>query len=370
MRFTVDKAALEAAVVWAGKAVPARPTVPVLAGSLLSVAGGELTVTGFDLEQVARCTVPVDADVDGEALVSGRLLGDIAKALPAGQVSVELADGKLVITAARSRFTLPTMNLVDYPKTPSTEHALGTVDGNGFAEGVERIVGAAGKDDSLPILTAVSVALDPAEGTITFAATDRYRFAIATTTYTPASTGAADKQVFLIPARTLSTYAKAINKAGTVELASGADGTLLSISSTNGSVTTRLMDGAFPEYERLMPTEFRTTIDLPVAELQAALKRVTLVAHRTDPCNLTFADGSVSLTAGTQDEGSSRDAVSIDYAGEEFTVAFNPNYINDGLHGVGEANARMSFIAPTKPAVITNSEGTFRYLVMPIRTAR
>src|SRR5256885_17090492 len=188
MKFRVERDALADAVAWTAKSLPSRPSVPVLAGVLLRVTGGRLTVSGFDYEVSSQVSTEVQSDADGAALVSGRLLAEITKALPAKPVDVAAVGSHLELVCGSARFTLPTMPGEDYPTLPEMPSTAGTVDAAEFAGAVAQVAVAAGRDDTLPLLTGVRMELEGS--TMTLLATDRYRLAIKELEWRPAATGA------------------------------------------------------------------------------------------------------------------------------------------------------------------------------------
>src|SRR5215468_8055984 len=210
MKFRVERDALADAVAWTAKSLPSRPSVPVLAGVLLSVADGRLTVSGFDYEVSSQVTTDVQADADGSALVSGRLLAEITKALPNKPAEIAAVGSSLELVCGSARFTLPTMPVEDYPSLPELPSTAGTVDAATFATAVAQVAVAAGRDDTLPLLTGVRVEL---EGSLmTLLATDRYRMAMKELPWQPESPDASLQA--LVPAKTLSDAAKTLGPLG------------------------------------------------------------------------------------------------------------------------------------------------------------
>ncbi|MDQ6848815.1 MAG: DNA polymerase III subunit beta, partial [Actinomycetota bacterium] len=201
MKFRVERDALADAVSWAARSLSSRPTMPVLAGLRLSVEGERLSVSGFDLEASTEVTLEVSAAAEGQALVSGRLLADIAKALPPHPVDVTVEGSRLTISCGASRFTLPGMPVEDYPRLPSMPTTAGTVSSAEFAHAVSQVAVAAGRDDTLPMLTGVRLEIDGPR--LTLAATDRYRLAVRELEWSPQNPAADSAQV-LVPARALS----------------------------------------------------------------------------------------------------------------------------------------------------------------------
>ncbi|MEV4385714.1 DNA polymerase III subunit beta, partial [Micromonospora sp. NPDC049580] len=223
MKFRVERDALAEAVAWTAKSLPNRPSVPVLAGVMLRVTDGNLRVSGFDYEVSSQVTVEVQGDADGAALVSGRLLAEITKALPAKPVDIAAVGAHLELVCGSARFTLPTMPVEDYPALPEMPQSAGTVDAAAFATAVSQVAIAAGRDETLPMMTGVRVELSG--NTLSMLATDRYRLALREIQWRPD-----DPEVSinaLVPARTLNDTAKALGPLGgevTLALAQGAAG--------------------------------------------------------------------------------------------------------------------------------------------------
>jgi DNA polymerase-3 subunit beta len=231
---------------------------------------------------------------------------------------------------------------------------------------------AAGRDDTLPVLTGIRIELDGED--VTLAATDRYRLAVRTLRWQPSDPGL--QATALVPARTLAESAKSLTAGAevTVALASGGTGEgLLGLTGATRRTTTRLLDGEFPKYRSLLPDSASATATLDTAALTDAVRRVSLVASRTSPVRLSFSGDTVVLEAGGLDEAEAAEALPAAFEGEELTIAFNPAYLLDGLNAIDSDEARLSFTGPTKPAVLTGKAGEetgdYRYLLMPVRLA-
>lgn len=372
MKFQVERDALADAVSWAARSLASRPTVPVLAGLLLSVDDNSLTVSGFDLEASTRIVLDVAVAASGQALVSGRLLNDITRSLPAHPVDIALDGARLTISCGSARFTLPTMPVEDYPRIPDMPATAGTVDSSVFATAVAQAAIAAGRDDTLPMLTGVR--LEIAGEKLTLAATDRYRLAVRELTWQPAS-AAADIQV-LVPARALADAAKSLANLANLTIAlSGSAGAglgdgIIGFAATGREATTRLLDAQFPPYRTLLPTDWSASAEISVASFTESVKRVALLADRGTPVRLEFADGGVALSAGGESEGRAEEQLEVSYEGEPITTAFNPQFLLDGLGAVGGGSARMLFTSSNKPVVIRPADAEavdYTYLIMPVR---
>lgn len=370
MKFRIERDALADAVAWSARSLPARPAAPVLAGLLLDVADDRLSISGFDYEVSTRAELEVTSGSNGRALVSGRLLADISKALPAHPVDVVAEGPRVSISCGSSRFTLPTMPDDDYPRLPELPTTAGTVSSSTFARAVSQVAVAAGKDDTLPMLTGVRLEIDGDR--LTLAATDRYRLAIRELAWTPANPSSADIQV-LVPAKTLHDAARSLTSDPELTISLAASGTgdgIIGFSDAGRRTTTRLLDAQFPPYRSLLPAEFLVTAEVEVAAMTEAVKRVALVADRGNPVRLDFAEGGLTLTAGGDDEGRAEENLEVSYEGDAITTAFNPSFLLEGLGAIEEPTARMLFTTPTKPAVIRPSAangGEYTYLIMPVR---
>jgi DNA polymerase III subunit beta len=368
MKFSVAREDLADAVAWVAKSLPPRPPVPVLGGILLEVDGSTLTVAGFDYEVSTRAELAVDAEVGGRVLVSGRLLSEITRALPAKPVDFSVDGHRVTIVGGSARFTLPTMPVDDYPPLPEMPDASGTVDSAAFSEAVAQTVIATGRDDTLPMLTGIRVEIEGDK--LTLAATDRFRLALRELNWTPDQTDLST--AVLVPARTLSDAAKTLGGAATVTIALG-DG-LLGLQAGGRRTTVRLLDVEFVKYRSLLPSEHTTTVDVPVPVLAEAIRRVALVTDRGHHLRMQVTDGRLTLTAGGDDEGRAEEDLAVEADGAELLIAFNPGYLTDGLGVLRSEKVRLAFTTPTRPALLLplDTEGNvnetaYRYLVMPAR---
>jgi DNA polymerase-3 subunit beta len=373
MKFRVERDALADAIAWTAKSLPTRPSVPVLAGVLMRVADGQLTVSGFDYEVSSQVTVGVQADSDGAALVSGRLLAEITKALPAKPVEVAAVGSHLEVVCGSARFTLPTMPVEDYPTLPTMPEMAGTVDASAFAHAVAQVAIAAGRDDTIPMLTGVRMEIEGS--TLALLATDRYRAAVRELSWRPN-----DESIniqALVPARTLADTAKTLGPIGgdvTVALSRGGVGEgMIGFAGGSRRTTSRLLDPDFPKIRSLFPEEHQARARLSVATLNEVVKRVALVADRTTPVRLSFAEGEVVIEAGSSEDARASEAMEAHFTGEPLTVAFNPGYLLDGLAVLDAPTVLVSFTTAMKPAVISpagddgESVPGYRYLIMPMR---
>ncbi|NCD16852.1 MAG: DNA polymerase III subunit beta [Actinobacteria bacterium] len=374
MKFRVDRDVLAEAVAWAARSLPTRPAVPVLSGVLLEAGdGGTLTISSFDYEVSARCEVPATVSVAGVAVVQGKILADIAKALPSRPVDLELDGTKMVLTCGASRFALHTMPVDDYPTLPQLPALSGTIDAGAFNEAVLQVTTAASRDETLPLLTGVRMEIEGER--ITFLATDRYRLAMKEIGWTPANPDVS--QVALVRARTLSDVAKSMTQAGTIQLSLQTEGgkQIIGFESAGRRTTSQLIEGDYPPVRRLFPDVTPTYAVARTGEIIEAARRVALVAERNTPIRLTFSEGQVVMEAGQGDDAQASEALEATLVGEDITTAFNPHLFLDGLGALGTEWVRLGFTHPTKPVLLSGRDKAeeersgFLYLLMPIRFA-
>ncbi len=373
MKLRVERDALADAVAWAARALPSRPPVPVLAGLLLDAdPAGILRLSSFDYEVSARVEIPAEVMDGGTALVSGRLLADISKALPGKPVDITTDGSKVSVTCGSGRFTLLTMPVEEYPSLPSMPEASGTVPGADFAQAVQQVGVAASRDETLPILTGIRVEVEGDQ--LTLLATDRYRLAMRTIAWHPGDPAASD--VALVRARTLSDVAKALGTGAdvTFALSTGGSTEMVGFEAGGRRTTSLLVDGEYPKVRALFPESAPIHAIVATQALTDAVRRVALVAERNTPVHLSFADGALTLEAGQGEDAQASEAVEATLVGEELSIAFNPQFLLDGLGALDTPLARLSFTEPRKPAVISPQpeqdgpdDASYRYLLMPVR---
>lgn len=385
LKFRLDREDFSDAVAWVARSLPSRPpSNPVLAGVLLTGSDDGLTIAGFDFDVSAEVQVPAEIASAGRVLVSGRLLSDITRALPAKPVVVNVEGSRMLLSCGSAKFSLPAMPVEDYPSLPALPEETGLVPADLFAEAVGQVAVAAGRDDTLPMLTGIRVEI--AGDKVVLAATDRFRLAVREITWSP-SAGDIDAAV-LVPAKTLAEAAKSVTPGTDVHLALGTGAAvgeerLLGLRSGGRRSTTRLLDTEFPKFRQLLPTEHTAVATVAVAELTEAIKRVALVADRGAQVRMEFGDGSVRLSAGGDGGvGTAEEELAVDFAGEPLTIAFNPTYLTDGLSSLESDRVTFGFTTPSKPAVLRPAgeddtrtgvgpfpagDTEYVYLLMPVR---
>src|SRR5689334_320678 len=385
MELKVERDALADAVTWSARSLPARPPMQVLLGLLLEVGDDGLAVSAFDYEVSSRIELPATVSEAGRLLVPGRLLADIVRSLPAQPVDLRLEGARVVLTCGAARFTLPTLPVEDYPALPDMPTTTGSLESDVFAAAVAQVAIAAGRDDTLPVLTGVRLEIEGEQ--LTLAATDRYRLAVRTLNWKPEQPGLS--ATALVPARTLAETAKALTGGTEVTLAlssagagSGGDGMIGFEGGPAGSrrrTTSRLLEGEFPKYRSLLPSESSSVAEVSTLQLVEAAKRVALVAARNAPVRLGFSADGLVLEAGGADDAQASERLECSWEGAEpLQIAFNPAYLQEGLSAVDSDTTTLSFTGPTRPAVLTgkgdadakgdlSATADYRYLLMPVR---
>lgn len=361
MKLTIAPRPFAETVAWAARTLPARPGVPVLAGLLLEV-GDELAVSAFDYDTSARATVAADTVSEpGKILLPGRLLAEILKSLAKRRDMVDLAatEAECTIRCGSAEFTLQTLPVDDYPKLPQAPDTVGSIDADALALAVAQVYPAAGRDDTLPMLTGIRVETDGDK--LTLATTDRYRIGVHTTTWQPNSGPLA----LMVPGRTLNDVARGL-ATGTVTVGA----TDQTIAFTNGTrvTTVRLLDDQFPKYRTIIDKlEPSITACFDPMTLAAAIKEVQVVAERNSGVRLAFTNDHVRVQAGTSDSGRGTETVPCNLTGDDIEIAFQAQYLLDGLTAATSSEVTLAMATPAKPALL--KDGALEYLAMSLRVS-
>jgi DNA polymerase-3 subunit beta len=384
VKFRVERDVLADAVAWTARALPIRPSAPVLAGLLIEAGTFEgadgLQLSTFDYETSARATLNADVSDEGRALVSGRLLADICRSLPNKPVEMSIEGAKVTLTCGSARFSLQTMPVEDYPTLPQMPEARGTVSSSVFSHAVAQAVTAAGRDDMLPVLTGVRLELDG--DSIAMLATDRFRLSQRELTWSPSAPDI--DSAALVPAKVLADTAKALVGGSEISIAlstgsaGGAGEGIIGFEGNAGGgirrTTTRLLDGDFPKVRSLFPSEHLTVARVDKAGLVDSVKRVSLVAERNTAVQLAFSDGVLTLDAGSGEEAMASESLEANVTGDDITTGFNPQYLLDGLTAIESPFVELAFTQASKPVVLSGvdsldgeADSAFRYLLMPRR---
>jgi len=372
MKFVVERDSLVDAVNWVSKSISNRPITTALLGIVID-ASEEITLSGSDLETSTKAKFKAEVSQKGKVLVPGRLLAEISRSLPAKPISFVLEGTRVLVSAGSAKFTLPTLPLSEYPTLPELPAASGSLNSDLFATAVNQVAVAAGKDDSLPTLTGVFVEIN--KNQITLAATDRYRLAVRELTWS--AQDANIETTSLLRARTLADAAKSLIGSSQVTIALAPATTnekLVGFISEGKTMTSRVLDGSFPPFRHLLPSESTADAIIEVAPFLDSVRRVALVTDKTVPLRLNFSNNTLQLEAGTGDEAQASEKLDINYKGEDINIAFNPTYLTDGLTAINTAFVHISFTGANKPAVLTGQTEAgsapitnYKYLLMPMR---
>ena len=372
MKFVVERDSLVDAVNWVSKSISNRPITTALLGIVIN-AEDEITLSGSDLETSAKAKFAAQVSQKGKVLVPGRLLAEISRSLPAKPITFNLEGSRVLVSAGSAKFTLPTLPIAEYPTLPELPQTSGSLNSDLFATAVNQVAIAAGKDDSLPTLTGVFVEIN--KNQITLAATDRYRLAVRELSWS--AQDAAIETTSLLRARTLADAAKSLIGTSQVSIALAPANTnekLVGFISDGKAMTSRVLDGSFPPFRHLLPSDSTANAVIEVAPFLDSVRRVALVTDKTVPLRLNFSNNSLVLEAGTGDEAQASEKLDINYKGEEINIAFNPTFLTDGLNAINTAFVHIAFAGANKPAVLTGqTEPTsapitnYKYLLMPMR---
>ena len=384
--FRVAKDDLSAALSWVARSLASKPTQPILRGVMMTADDDGLLLAGFDYEVSTRVRISAEVLEPGQVRVAGKLANDIIGSLPHKDVAISVDGTKVHVTCGQSNFELPAMTIEDYPELPALPEETGHIDPHVFTAAIGQVASAAGKDDSMPMLTGIK--MEVKGDNVVLAATDRFRLAVREFTWEPSSPDV-DAEI-LIPARTLADSARTLDTRlnDPIQLAMGAaqevgkDG-LLGIVSENRQTTTRLIDADFPKFRPLLPKSHSSMAIVEIAPLLDAIRRVSLVAERNAQVKLEFSEDQLVLSAGGSEAGTAEETLPAQFAGEPLLIAFNANYLKEGLASIDTKNVVFGFTQPSRPAILIpepetmpeqDSDGQFptpstyfTYLLMPVR---
>jgi DNA polymerase-3 subunit beta len=362
LRITVSKDELVAALGVVSRAVSARTSVQILSGVLLEAQGSELRLAATDMELSLRANVPAQIEGDGAIVLPGKTLVDIARLLPADDVAIEHkpAESVVHVTSGSASYTLHTYNAEDFPRLPELD-AVQTfsVEREPLLETIARVARAASRDESRPVLTGVLVSFTG--GKLVMAATDSYRLAVKETELD----GSAPELEAIVPSRALQELARIAGHGDTIEVGVHENQVLFS---TDGAwLTTRRIDGQFPNYRQLLPEAFEHELTLPRTEILEVVRRASVMIQRATPLQLRFAEGELTVIARTHEVGESQESMPVGFSGETLEIGFNADFLRDGLESMDGDDVRFKLISPLRPAVLQGESDDFTYLVMPIR---
>ncbi|MBA3366477.1 MAG: DNA polymerase III subunit beta [Actinobacteria bacterium] len=346
------------------RAVSTRTAVQILSGVLLRAESGRVTLAATDMEVSLRAQLEARAEGDGAVVVPGKLLVELTRLLPDDEVRIESGAEESVvrISCGSASYQLNSYNPEDFPRLPSVEgtQTFG-VDGHALLETAARVGRAASRDESRPVLTGVLMRFEGDK--LIMAATDSYRLSVQETVLG----GSTPDLEAIVPARSLTELARIAQGADTVEI--GIHENQVLFAANDIWLTTRRIDGQFPNYKQLLPETFEHELTLPRGELLEVVRRTAVLAQRNSPLRLRFAEGELTVSAQTHDVGEARESLPVSFTGEPLEIGFNAEFLRDGIESLDDDELRLRLISPLRPGLIQSAAGNFSYLIMPIRLA-
>jgi DNA polymerase-3 subunit beta len=338
--------------------------VQILAGILLRTGAGKLDLAATDMELSLRTSVEANVEADGSVVVPGRLLLELARLLPEAEVSLEhrLEEGVVEVRCGSASYRLHTYNAEDFPRLLEAEGVeRHEIDRETLLETVARVSRSASRDESRPVLTGVLMRFEP--GRLVMAATDSYRLSVKET---PLESSAPELEA-IVPARALAELGRIAQTGELLEL--GVHENQVVFGTGDAWLTSRRIDGQFPNYKQLVPETFEYEVTLPREELLDVVRRVAVMAQRNSPLRLRFGEGELTVSAQTQDVGEARESLPVEFGGEPLEIGFNAEFLRDGIESVAGEQVRLKLISPLRPGLIQGETDDFQYLIMPIRLA-
>ncbi len=364
MKFRCERDVLTEAVSTAGRAAASRGgALPVLSGVRVELAGDRLTLTGSDLDLTISVSITVNGDTDGVAVIPAKLASDIVRSLEPGAVNFEVVDEEVRITSGRSDFSLRLIPADEFPHLADAAGDAVTLSAAEFAAALHQVVPAASADDSRPILTGVLLAAE--ETGLRLVATDSYRLAVRDL---PGTSVLSEGQSVLVPSRALGELGRLLGDADELTLRLGERDASFEVGDVR--LSTRLIEGEFPNYRGLIPASHPNRLTVGRETLLDAVRRVRLMARESTPVRLVMKEGSLELLAVTQDVGQAHEELDATFDGTELTVAFNPEFLIQGAEVTPGDELTLETIDALKPALLRSSDSPeFLYLLMPVRVS-
>lgn len=344
-----------------------RGSVQILSGVMVEAPSAELPVelAATDMELSVRATLAAEVAEPGRTVLPGRLLLDIVRRLPQQPVTISQPEGGGLATleCGSSEYSLHTYLPDDFPRLPEVDRErLFRLDRETFLGTVDRVMRAASKDESRPVLTGILVELRG--GGVTMAATDSYRLAVKSS---PLQAAPPEDIEAIVPSRALGELVRVAALVPGEQLEASVEQNQVLFGLDGVWLSGRRIDGQFPNYRQLLPDAFEHDVVLGRSELLEVLARMELLAHRASPLRLSFVPGELTVTAQTQEVGQGRESVPCDFRGEPLEIGFNATFLREGVESVEEDDVHLKLISPLRPGLVTGAGDDFWYLVMPIR---
>ena len=366
MKFSVQREHFLNQLGIAVRGVSTRSAIQTLAGVLIRTDSGQVELQATDMELGIRVQVEASAEREGAVVLPGRLLLDVVRSLPKDDLTLEHRTNEqdVEVVSGASKFHLRTLPIDDFPKLPEAAGATTMhVPAGAFVETIGRVARAASRDETRPHLTGVLVSATGQE--LRMVATDSYRLSVKETTLENAVDGSLEANV---PARTLQELSRVATagNAEQIEITALENQVIFNLGPV--VISSRLVEGRFPNYRQLLPESYEHELNVNGAELLEVVRRISLMAQRNAPLRLTFSEGEVKVSAQTPDVGEASEPMPIPFAGEPFEIGFNPDFLTVGLESAGSEEVALKLNSPLLPALIEATDGSgFLYLIMPIR---
>ena len=369
MQVTFERAKLLTELQMVSRATAVRSAIQSLSGVLLSTTDGTVALAATDTEIGLRSQLDAAVEREGSVLVPGRLLVEILRALDGESVSFKsLGDrGEVELTSDRARFAIRSLPIEDFPRLPDPPGAgVVRLPAQTFARTIERVARAASRDETRPVLTGILVSVSG--DTLRMVATDSYRLSVKETALEAEVSEPFEANV---PARAMQELSRIIADRSPQELSVVATDNQIVFALDDVIVSSRMIDGQFPNYRQLLPETYEHEVALGKGEFGSIVRRVSLMAQRNAPLRLTFENGSVTVSAQTPDVGEASESLPVKFEGEQLEIGFNPQFLQDGLEGVEGDDLRLRLISALRPGLIESAsgedDGKFLYLIMPVR---
>ena len=367
MKLAVSRETFLARLGIAVRGVSTRSAIQTLAGVLIKVDGGRAELQATDMELGVRVGLDAgESSSDGTAVVPGRLLLDVVRSLPKEDLTLEYRSSQqdVEVVSGPAKFHLRTLPAEDFPKLPDApDSGVLTVPSGAFVDTIGRVARAASRDETRPHLTGVLVSASEKE--LRMVATDSYRLSVKETALDEPLAGSLEANV---PARTLQELGRIATggEAATIGVAALENQVVFSVDDV--VLSSRLVEGRFPNYQQLLPDSYDHELRVNRSELVEVVRRISLLAQKNAPLRLSFSEGSVEISAQTPDVGEASEALPVPFGGEPFEIGFNPEFFRDGLESAESDDLVLKLISPLRPGLIqSGDDGGFLYLVMPIR---
>src|ERR687896_1501481 len=366
MKISTRRDALFAQLQTVTRAASTRSAVQALSGVQILASGSGIELRATDMEIGLR--VPVDGEVvrEGAVVLPARLLVDVVRSLPGDSVTLELrsAEQDVEIVAGAATFHIRTLRLEDFPPFPEPEsEGRVQVPGAAFVATIAKVARSASRDETRPVLTGILVSASGDE--LRMVATDSYRLSVKETRLESPLEGAFEANV---PARALQELTRIVQHGGADNLSVSVRANQVVFEAAGVVLSSRLIDGQFPNYRQLLPDAYEHELQLSGTEITEVVRRISLLAQKNAPLRLAFSEGELTVSARTPDVGEARETIPVPFQGEPLEIGFNPEFLRDGLEAVDSGDVLLKLISPLRPGLIEAADGSgFVYLLMPIR---